>query len=281
VRHGAAALRDEGDVARVELHAVDEERPRDVHAQLHEQVNRRVRPPHDVDPPAAQELGERARRLAEELDLLPALRQVDRDREPLAERVGAGVDEQVLVHRVDRVRRDADPDELRGVGAEPLDRGGELRERGDALLRRRPEHLLVDDAARPELAQRAHRCARGGGVGERRHPRREPLGHAEPRGVEQHLGGEHRRARAGERAHPVEEGELLEEAAHRRELEVRVRVHEPGEQQRVAELHVVAGRGRVSRAHVPDRPTVHRHRPVLDGRRRDRQHPPGVVADHA
>jgi phosphatidylserine/phosphatidylglycerophosphate/cardiolipin synthase-like enzyme len=63
------------------------------------------------------------------------------------------------------------------------------------------------------------------------------------------------------------ERQLLEQAAHRGELEVRVRVDQPGHQDRAPEVDRAVRRGERGRrlrrgAHPRDRAAVHAHRSV-------------------
>jgi hypothetical protein len=285
VRHRAVVERGERDVALVELDAVDEQRAGDLgDAQLGEQVHGRVGAALHLDAAAAEEVGERALGVAQERDLGGALAHVHRDREPLAHGPRAGVEEEVLVHRVDGVGAHADADAVAGPRrggplAERADGPGEAGEGAGALRRVGAEHLLVDHAAGPQRAEGVERRAARGGVGVGGHAGGEPLAHARVRRVAQVVAGEDLGAGAGEGADPCEEVGVLEEAAEGGELEVRVRVDEAGEEDGVAEVGRRAGGRRAGGGpDVGDAPVVaDGHGAVRDRGRRDGDDPAGGV----
>ena len=121
----------------------------------------------------------------------------------------------------------------------------------DALALRRigTEHLAIADAAHAALEHGVEADARVAGVGEGRDAGAQSLLDAEPRRVEQVVVREHGAARVREPEDPLAEGETVEKAAHRGELEVAVRVDETGQEQRVAEIDV----GPVTRRRAPSR----------------------------
>ncbi len=270
---------DRGDVALVGLHAVDEQRPVREDAERVEQRDgaRGARAHRDAAP--GESVGEGAGALADETAFGVALGDVNRH----GERLGAGVRgngaEKVVGYGVGRVRGDAEPDEWGRVRPRPFELGPELRHGAVEVLGGRAEGLGVHDAADAHLVHGDDRGAGVAGVGVRGDAREQSFGDAEPRGVEVVVRRHHRVLGRLERQNPLAEGQVLEEAAEGGELEMGVGVDEPGHQDRVAKVLVAAG-GRARRRPDPgDAAVLDRDAGVLERGCRDREHPPGVVAD--
>ena len=83
--------------------------------------------------------------------------------------------------------------------------------------------------------------------------------------------------RPGQHRQPLAERQALEEPAHGSEFEVRVRIHQAGQQHGGPEVDAPIGgvgrRQRVGRSHPCDMRTVHHDRATGNRRRHDRQHP--------
>ena len=109
----------------------------------------------------------------------------------------------------------------------------------------------------------------------------QPFGDSGARRVDERFRCERLAARACEAEDPRAETQVLEKPTHHGELEVRVRVDEPGQERDIAEVDVGASGRTAPFADVRNPPVVLHDRTVLDRRTGDRQHPSRVVPDHA
>src|SRR5262249_50093379 len=126
-----------------------------------------------------------------------------------------------------------------------------------------------------------HDRARIARVGKRGHPRAQSFLDSVTRRVEQGVRIEHVASRGGETEDPAAKVEGLEEAAHRGELEVRVRVDGTGKQKDVAEVMVVARWRLFDWTDEGDASTVHRDDTVAHRLGGDGHDPARAVSDHA
>ena len=149
------------------------------------------------------------------------------------------------------------------------------------VLRVRPKHFAIRDAAHAELTHRTECGLVGRGIGERRGSCCDSLCDAEQRCVEE-LRVAELSGGGGERAHPLEERKASEQAAHRSEIEMRVRVHQAWREERVAQLFVAAAGStwRVYTLTYPDDAIVLSDDAAIRNRwRGHRNHPARVPAD--
>src|SRR5206468_2173610 len=109
-----------------------------------------------------------------------------------------------------------------------------------------------------------HGDAKGTRVAIRRDAGQQALLDAGTRRVEQSVLIEDRGTSRVESKNPAPEVEILEEAAHRRELEVAVRVDETGKQHDLAQVFIRSGRRFVARADIRNAPVVHGDGAALD-----------------
>ncbi len=212
--------------------------------------------------------------------LIRALGNVHGDGQPFLSRERRGPFEQGVAHGIRRVRRHTRAHERGRLPAERVHLPAKAGQRVGALRRVRAEHFLVRDPAHSHLEHRAERGARVVRVGVRRNPGQQPFGDTEACGVDERFRRERLTARAREAEDPRAEVEVLQKPAHHGELEMRVRVDEPGHERDVAEVDVGAVGRTAPFADVRDAPVVLDHRTVRDRRTGDRQHPPCVVPDH-
>ena len=169
--------------------------------------------------------------------------------------------------RVRRVRRDAEPD---AVGERAGDALAVRLEARLELLVGRPEDLEVDDRAQAERVAGARGRADEAAVADRRDPRGQALGGAEP-GDRLHVLEADPRLPLDVDQDPRRERQPVAEARVHRVLEVRVRVDEAGEDDGVRVLD--AAPELVPRADRRDAAVLDRDRAVADRRPGDRQHP--------
>jgi hypothetical protein len=222
---------------------VDEQRRRAQPGRV-EQLDRSVRTARDVDAAPAEQIGERSGRADDEVVLDRALGHMHGERQPLARGELADRVEQRVGDRVGRVRRDADAHERRRPRAHRADGAFDVGERLGALQRIGTEDLAIRDPARTEREERVEGGVVVGGVAEGGDAARESFGGAEQRGGTEVVEGEQLALGRGERAHPVEEAEVLERTAEHGEVEMRVRVHEARREDAVTELLVASARAR-------------------------------------
>ncbi len=231
-----------------------------------------------VIPRARSATAKGPRAIADERGLLLALGDMDRER---AAHVRDEREERVA-HRVGRMRRDAEPHEIRRARIERGEFSFESAHRlGDVGgIGRRAEHFLVHDAAHAGLAHRFERDAGIARVGEGGDAGAQTIGDAGARGVEVALARHDRRFRGLERHDPFAEGRRADESVEGGELEMRVRVDEAGQHVRVAEVAIVAGRRIGARTGVDDATVLFDDGAALHWRARDGDDPARVVADH-
>ena len=280
MRDAAAGVRDRAHVRRGGAYAVDEQRA-GAHQPGRAQQLDLARAAHfHLDAAPHEEIREGTGGLGDERMLVGALGDVHRDRQSLGGGIARHRREERIAHRVRRMWGDADPHERvrRPPRLHRRHLRAKTRERRVGIRGIRPEHLAVRDAAH---AHRAHRIEAGigiGGVAEGGDARAQTLGDADRRGVEQVGLAQHAGARLRERAHPLEERKILEEPPHGREVEMRVRIHEPGREDRITELFIASTRRRLDSGPDPcDAVVLHDERAVLDRRCGDRNHPARMV----
>lgn len=102
----------------------------------------------------------------------------------------------------------------------------------------------------------------------------------ESRRVEEHLRRERLVAAASQLVNPVVEAKILEEAAHSRELEVRVRVDQPGEEYTLSEIAVLSVRSVRPVSDEHDASLVLDDASKLDRRTRYRDNPARAIPPH-
>ena len=280
MRDGTFRASNDVDVITIDADAVNEKRSRLEHAMSLEQRDARRGARRHGDATATQAGCECAVALLHQLTLDFTLRDVHRDGKRIAQRVIGDRRVQRVAHRIRRMRGNADSHEWRLAPTQSVGFCAELRQRCRALRRIGTEHFLIHYAADSRLEHRVERDARVAGVGIRGDTVANPLGESESRGVE-HAGAiEHRALDAIETQDPAREVQILEKAAHQGELEVRVSVDEPGQQDGVAEVAIVAARRVDSRSDIHDPPIRDHDGAMLDRRRADGKHPSRVIADH-
>src|SRR5438876_332001 len=103
------------------------------------------------------------------------------------------------------------------------------------------EDLLVHDSPHTKRHHRLHHDAAGAGVGVGGDARLESLDYAEFCRIEELCVVENLVAALAELVDPIGEVEILEETAHRGELEMRVRVDQSGQENRVAQIVIFTG----------------------------------------
>src|SRR5205085_663015 len=154
----------------------------------------------------------------------------------------------------------------------------ELAHCGVAQGRIGSENFLVHDPAHTEVAHRFHYQTAGAGVGVSGNSCFESLDYSESRRVAQPGRIEDLVTALTQLVDPLGEVEVLEEAAHRGQLEMGVSIYEAGQQDRVAEVVVVPCWCAGSGANVGDFAVALDDGSVLDRRLGDWEHPARVIA---
>ncbi len=171
--------------------------------------------------------------------------------------------EQAVAHRIGRVRRDSDSHERSFAAAHPGDFSPEFARGFFALHGIRSERLAVRNAAHAEFEH----CRKGRVVRrrirERRDSREQSLASPGEGALEQLFPGQFR-ARRHEGPNPIEERESTERSTQRREIEMRVRIHEARREDHIAEFNIASGGRTGARANVGDDFAVDRDGSVLD-----------------
>src|SRR5687767_5828747 len=140
------------------------------------------------------------------------------------------------------------------------------------------EDLLIHDAAHAGVAHRLHCHAAGAGVGISGDAGLEPFHDSEARGIEQRASVHDLVPALAQLINPLYEMTILEEAAHRGELEVSVGVDEAREKNRLAEVVVVTAWRGGARSYVCDQSVALDDGSVLYRRLGDGKHPARVIA---